>query len=91
MDFEDKVEKSQKEPVETQNKSDFSNPIVILKRRLQKIVDTNKEKRKLKFMDVTSARDFLFHLKRLHHLWNRSQGRHDDTPAVQVIDKTLFS
>ena len=47
MDFEDKVEKSQKEPVETQNKSDFSNPIVILKRRLQKIVDTNKEKRKL--------------------------------------------
>jgi hypothetical protein len=27
--------------------SDFSNPIVILKRRLMKIVDTNKEKRKL--------------------------------------------
>ena len=56
-----------------------------------KMVKKNKEKRKLKFMDITAARDFLFHLKRLHHLWNRSQGRHDDTPAVQVIDKTLFS
>jgi len=56
-----------------------------------KMVKKNKEKRKLKFMDVTAARDFLFHLKRLHHLWNRSQGRHDDCPQVQVIDKTLFS
>jgi len=27
--------------------SDYQNPIVILKRRLMKIVDTNKEKRKL--------------------------------------------
>ena len=47
MDFEEKVDKSQKEPEGAQKTSDFSNPIVILKRRLQKIVDTNKEKRKL--------------------------------------------
>ena len=47
-----------------------------------KMVKKDKEKRKLKFMDVSAARDFLFHLKRLHHLWNRSQGRHDDVPAI---------
>lgn len=47
-----------------------------------KMVKKDKEKRKLKFMDVAAARDFLFHLKRLHHLWNRSQGRHDDVPAI---------
>ena len=47
-----------------------------------KMVKKDKEKRKLKFMDTSAARDFLFHLKRLHHLWNRSQGRHDDCPAI---------
>ena len=55
-----------------------------------KMVKKDKEKRKLQFMDIAAARDFLFHLKRLHHLWNRSQGRQDDCPPIQVIDKTLF-
>jgi len=31
-----------------------------------------KEKRKLLFVDVNSARDFVFQLKRIHHLWNNS-------------------
>ena len=47
-----------------------------------KPVKAGKEKRKLKFMDISAARDFMFHLKRLHHLWNRSQGRHEDCPAI---------
>lgn len=47
FEFDDKADKN-KETQEANNKgSDFSNPIVILKRRLLKIVDTNKEKRKL--------------------------------------------
>ena len=47
VDNDDKgIEKIKEQ--ETNNKNtDFSNPIVILKRRLLKIVETNKEKRKL--------------------------------------------
>ena len=36
-----------KDALEKENKTEFANPIVILKRRLNKIIDTNKEKRKL--------------------------------------------
>jgi hypothetical protein len=31
----------------------------------------NKDKRKLQFPDAKTARDFLFHIKRLHFQWNR--------------------
>jgi cell division protein FtsL len=45
---DDKVTKLEKEVNEPNaKKEDYSNPIDILKRRLQKIVETNKEKRKL--------------------------------------------
>ena len=44
IEFEDKTHKGEQEP---EGDAGFSNPIVILKRRLLKICDTNKEKRKL--------------------------------------------
>jgi len=47
IEFDDKVDKTKGEQEAGAKASDFSNPIVILKRRLLKIVDTNKEKRKL--------------------------------------------
>ena len=43
--LEDKAQDKNKE--EEGKGADFSNPIVILKRRLNKITETNKEKRKL--------------------------------------------
>ncbi len=45
-----------------------------------------KNKRKLQFPDATTARDFLFHIKRVHHLWNRSGGRHNNQ-AIEISDK----
>ena len=46
IEFEDKSVKV--DPNDANSKgSEFSNPIVILKRRLTKIIETNKEKRKL--------------------------------------------
>jgi len=46
--FESNSTKNLKETPEGPAKGlDFSNPIVILKRRLNKIIETNKEKRKL--------------------------------------------
>lgn len=48
LGLDDKVTKLEKEVNEPNaKKEDYSNPIDILKRRLQKIVETNKEKRKL--------------------------------------------
>ena len=48
IEFDDKGGlQSFKDNQDNNKGSDFSNPIVILKRRLLKIVDTNKEKRKL--------------------------------------------
>jgi cell division protein FtsL len=48
LGVDDKVTKLEKEVNEPNaKKEDYSNPIDILKRRLQKIVETNKEKRKL--------------------------------------------
>ena len=44
--LEDKAQDKNKEHEEGKG-ADFSNPIVILKRRLNKITETNKEKRKL--------------------------------------------
>lgn len=46
IEFDDKAF-DKKETAEQGKNLDFSNPIVILKRRLSKIVETNKEKRKL--------------------------------------------
>lgn len=40
----------------------------------------NKDKRKLQFPDAYTARDFLFHIKRLHFQWNRY--------LLKVEDKT---
>lgn len=48
--FEEKrkqKEQEEKEAAEKDAKTEFANPIVILKRRLNKIIETNKEKRKL--------------------------------------------
>jgi len=47
IEFEEKGLNSNKDGDQGNKNSDFSNPIVILKRRLMKIVETNKEKRKL--------------------------------------------
>ena len=44
--LEDKAQEKNKDHEEGKG-ADFSNPIVILKRRLNKITETNKEKRKL--------------------------------------------
>lgn len=33
----------------------------------------NKDKRKLQFPDVNTARDYLFHIKRLNFFWNRKK------------------
>ena len=46
IEFEDKSVKQDTNDAGAKG-SEFSNPIVILKRRLQKIIETNKEKRKL--------------------------------------------
>ena len=48
IEFEDKQGDKSKEQADNGAKgSDFSNPIVILKRRLNRIIETNKEKRRL--------------------------------------------
>lgn len=47
LDNDDKAVDKNKEQETNTKGNDFSNPIVILKRRLLKIVETNKEKRKL--------------------------------------------
>lgn len=47
LDNDDKAVDKNKEADNNSKVNDFSNPIVILKRRLLKIVETNKEKRKL--------------------------------------------
>lgn len=47
LDNDDKAVDKNKETETNTKGNDFSNPIVILKRRLLKIVETNKEKRKL--------------------------------------------
>jgi hypothetical protein len=38
----------------------------------------NKDKRKLQFPDVLTARDFLFHIKRIHYQWNRFKVKVED-------------
>lgn len=47
LEHDDKAVDKNKETETNSKGNDFSNPIVILKRRLLKIVETNKEKRKL--------------------------------------------
>lgn len=47
VDLDEKNNDKNKEDAEGGKGSDFANPIVILKRRLQKIIETNKEKKKL--------------------------------------------
>lgn len=47
LDNDDKAVEKNKEAENNSKSNDFANPIVILKRRLLKIVETNKEKRKL--------------------------------------------
>ena len=46
IEAEDKTQAKEQER-DASKSGDFSNPIVILKRRLHKIIETNKEKRKL--------------------------------------------
>lgn len=48
-----------------------------------------KNKRKLQFPDVITARDFLFHIKRIYHLWNLSNPklRNVKNKPIEVIDK----
>ena len=50
----------------------------------------DKTKRELKFKDMPAAQLFLFQLKRLHHLWNRADGKAETVPPLDVIDKAQF-
>ena len=48
-----------------------------------------KNKRKLQFPDINTARDFLFHIKRIYHLWNLSKLSNSlqKYKPIEVIDK----
>ena len=71
--------------------------IIQFNSRIQKMIYTehgvkkvDKTSRKLKFKDVIAARNFLFQLKRLHHLWNRSDGRAERVVPLEIVDKAQF-
>ena len=55
IEAEDKTLQKDEEREASKN-ADFSNPIVILKRRLHKIIETNKEKRKLMDQYIRNVR-----------------------------------
>jgi hypothetical protein len=42
-----------------------------------------KNERKFQFSDITPCRDFIFHLKRVHH-FNNCLGPHNTNPVLEV-------
>ena len=56
IEAEDKTLQKDEEREASKNDANFSNPIVILKRRLHKIIETNKEKRKLMDQYIRNVR-----------------------------------
>ena len=52
--------------------------------------DQKKDKRTIKFVDLNTLRDFVFHLKRLYHLHRRSKIAKDTGMHREPLDVTLM-
>jgi len=74
-----------KEKVRIQLLFDKEKQNMILKQANQKMM--KKDKRKLLFGDLATCRDFIFHLRRLHHLHNTVLAKNPNAKPLIIEDK----